>query len=134
MIGLALVGLLVLRSMVRGSPTAVETAKSDAGAAGANDEPTEAVARTAGNASTPPAPSFREELSAMVEDDPETAANILRNWIGQVGLEHERGNATDMYDAGIRKAAILVASLDQSAADLLLDNWAPSAPSWSARP
>jgi flagellar biosynthesis/type III secretory pathway M-ring protein FliF/YscJ len=28
-------------------------------------------------------PSFREELSAIVEDDPETAANVLRSWIGQ---------------------------------------------------
>ena len=27
---------------------------------------------------------LREELSELVEEDPETAANILRNWIGQV--------------------------------------------------
>ena len=32
----------------------------------------------------PPTGSLREELSELVEDDPETAANILRNWIGQV--------------------------------------------------
>ena len=28
--------------------------------------------------------SLREELSELVEADPETAANILRNWIGQM--------------------------------------------------
>ena len=39
----------------------------------------------------------------------------------------------NMHEAGIRKAAILVASLDRAAADLLLDNWAPSAPIWCAR-
>ena len=27
---------------------------------------------------------LREELSELVEEDPETAANILRKWIGQV--------------------------------------------------
>ncbi len=30
-------------------------------------------------------PSPREELSAIVEDDPEMAVNVLSSWIGQGG-------------------------------------------------
>ena len=28
-------------------------------------------------------PSLRDELSELVQEDPDTAANILRSWIGQ---------------------------------------------------
>jgi hypothetical protein len=30
------------------------------------------------------APSVRDELSRLVEDDPTAAAGVLRNWIGRV--------------------------------------------------
>ena len=30
-------------------------------------------------------PSLRDELSAMVKEDPDTAANILRGWISSSG-------------------------------------------------
>lgn len=29
-------------------------------------------------------PSLRDELSELVKEDPDSAANILRSWIGQV--------------------------------------------------
>ena len=87
-IGFALVCLLVLRSMVWSKPAeADETAIATHSAASADKSPTKMAT---------PAPhwrqhagavdrSLREELSELVETDPETAANILRNWIGQTG-------------------------------------------------
>jgi flagellar biosynthesis/type III secretory pathway M-ring protein FliF/YscJ len=30
-------------------------------------------------------PSLRDELSDLVKEDPDAAANILRTWIGQAG-------------------------------------------------
>jgi flagellar biosynthesis/type III secretory pathway M-ring protein FliF/YscJ len=87
LIALAVVGLLALRSMVRPKPPAVDgPAKSVATAL--DKDPTGAKPaklppphwRRHSAAETP----LREELSKLVEDDPETAANILRNWIGQV--------------------------------------------------
>jgi flagellar M-ring protein FliF len=29
-------------------------------------------------------PSLRDELSELVKEDPDSAANVLRSWIGQV--------------------------------------------------
>jgi flagellar biosynthesis/type III secretory pathway M-ring protein FliF/YscJ len=81
-IGLALAGLLVLRSIARAGPTATARTVSvnhrtddDAD----QDEQVDAPRRRFRAAGLSP----REELSAIVENDPETAANVLRSWIGQ---------------------------------------------------
>lgn len=85
MIGLALVGLLVLRSMVRAAPAAplptVPVNRATDDDAGADDQGPAADShrRQFGAAGLSP----REELSALVEDDLETAVNVLRSWIGQ---------------------------------------------------
>ena len=34
---------------------------------------------------TPHGPSLREELSELVKEDPDTAVNVLRAWIGNSG-------------------------------------------------
>jgi flagellar M-ring protein FliF len=87
MIGLALVSLLVLRSMVRSTPTtATQPAKAQRAAMdedAPNSEPAKPRRGQRRQRFDAASPSFREELSAIVEDDPETAANVLRNWIGQ---------------------------------------------------
>ena len=87
-IGLALVCLLVLRSIVRAKP-----AEADEPAIATVSEPA-ADASPAKTAKVAP-PHWRRDAASgrpvaprgafqLVEEDPETAANILRNWIGQV--------------------------------------------------
>ncbi len=86
LIVLGAVGLLVLWSLVRGASAGN---KRTAALHSAYDEETSARS----SASVVPAPhwkpaetadrSVREELSQLVDDDPDAAANILRNWIGQ---------------------------------------------------
>jgi flagellar biosynthesis/type III secretory pathway M-ring protein FliF/YscJ len=87
-IGFALVCLVVLRSMIWAKPAETdEPAISTHSASSADKSPTKMA--------TPPPHwrqhaggvdrSLREELSELVEADPEAAANILRNWIGQTG-------------------------------------------------
>lgn len=86
-IGLGLVSLLVLRSMVRHG-----SAPIDAPAASPNaDDPSESIGRGSTAVPPPHAQRFYEagasphnELSKLVEDDPESAANVLRTWIGHV--------------------------------------------------
>jgi flagellar biosynthesis/type III secretory pathway M-ring protein FliF/YscJ len=85
-IGLALVGYLALRLLMRGRPAAGKEQKtlgagSSDGTAGAR--PGVAPPPHWPRQSRAAGPSPSEELSALVEEDPETAANILRNWIGQ---------------------------------------------------
>jgi len=87
---LVLVCLLVLRSMMR-----TASAKTGTETAPAVDNPGDEAVWTKQPSHVPPPhwrqhskaadPSLRDELSDLVEDDPEAAANILRNWIGQVG-------------------------------------------------
>ena len=88
LIGLGLVSLVVLRSMVRAAPAGAETAPVQMRVAAEPEaqpsESAESVAarrlrRFAGNG-----PSLRDELSELVKEDPDAAANILRSWIGQV--------------------------------------------------
>lgn len=89
--GLALVSLLMVRSLVRTIPAgappgpAAVTLPFDANAT-AGDEANEPVAaanrlkrRTASG------PSLQEELSEIVREDPDAAAKILKNWIGKAG-------------------------------------------------
>jgi flagellar biosynthesis/type III secretory pathway M-ring protein FliF/YscJ len=88
LIGAALVCLLTLRSMVRARPEVAEGRTSSAGDG-------DSAAVTAAKPGKVPPPHWRrplpadvvppnEGLSKLVQDDPETAASILRNWIGQV--------------------------------------------------
>jgi flagellar M-ring protein FliF len=92
-IGLGMVSLIVLRSMVRAVP-ATESPRS-APAASASASPL--VQATESDDSSPAevqeaavklkrrvksGPSMRDELVEIVRDDPDAAANILRNWIG----------------------------------------------------
>lgn len=85
LIALALACLLFLsRSIFRGKPGAAARA--------ALAEDAEAVVAASGKVPPPhwrrqPQPeetSLQNELSQFVRDDPDAAANILRNWIGQV--------------------------------------------------
>jgi flagellar biosynthesis/type III secretory pathway M-ring protein FliF/YscJ len=96
MIAVALMSLLVLRSMVRARPLTanVQTlsvsaglhdelgAHLDSGKADGNQEPKIPCphARRFDGAGSP----LREELSELVETDPDAAVNVLRNWIGAV--------------------------------------------------
>jgi len=86
MIGLALLSLLMLRSMIRAVPAGPKAG----GAAAAAPAPTEqeegesAATITAKRLArfTGGGPSLRDELSELVQEDTNAAANILRTWIG----------------------------------------------------
>jgi flagellar M-ring protein FliF len=90
MIGLAGVSLLMLRSLIKGAPAASPSGamtptrelESPGESPRAAAHPPSAAARLRRFSS---GPSLRDELSVVVKEDPDTAANILRNWIGQVG-------------------------------------------------
>jgi flagellar M-ring protein FliF len=95
MVGLALVSLAILRSMVRGSPPHKETGSMSLRVA---DEPESATGAPPAPGETPEmkvarrlrrivgsGPSLRDELSELVKEDPDSAANILRAWIGNAG-------------------------------------------------
>ncbi len=96
MVGLVLFSLGMLRSMLRGVPgghphggspesaalsmrvTASESKSPEA------EEPVEAAAARRLRRMSGTGPSLRDELSEMVKEDPDSAANVLRSWIGQV--------------------------------------------------
>jgi flagellar M-ring protein FliF len=87
-IGLVLIGMLLLRSMARPASAVSEAPPAAAASTDPVDEP------AADQSAVIPAPharrfrntgpSPRDELSELVADDPDAAANILRSWIGQV--------------------------------------------------
>ena len=85
MIGVALVSLLMLRSLVRSAPSMPEirTAPKIAGTAVAEEEAPEPAAAAGPRLRrfTSGGPSLIDELSEMVKEDPDMAANILRGWI-----------------------------------------------------
>jgi flagellar M-ring protein FliF len=94
-IAVALVGLLVLRSIMRGSPPPdrVETMTLSAEPAEHLDESVggEADDRAESKIPRPHARRFdgagsplRDELAELVATDPDAAASVLRNWIGPV--------------------------------------------------
>jgi len=88
MTGLAFFSLLMIRSMVRSSP-AGETphtapvlaqhtvAGGDEEEESSGEAPKPRLRRAAGSGV-----SLKEDLAEMVREDPDTAASILRNWIG----------------------------------------------------
>ncbi len=81
-----LFSLLVLRSMIRATTPTVESATPSATPQIAQEEegeePEEPPAILHRRAA-PTGASLREELTAMVHEDPDAAANVLRTWIGE---------------------------------------------------
>jgi flagellar M-ring protein FliF len=89
-IGLAFISLIMLRSMVRMAPAmpplpAMETLAKTAEGAEEEDETPEARQAKQGKRFQGTGESLLDDLSDMVSHDPDTAANILRSWIGNVG-------------------------------------------------
>ncbi len=66
---------------------------------------------------------LRATLADLVRDDPGKAAKILNRWIAR-GVR--RGEDLMKMTEDLRKAAVLVASLDRHAADQLLEQMEPS--------
>jgi flagellar M-ring protein FliF len=91
MIGLTLVGLVMLRSMVRAAPVVVSAGSQFNVLEGDNEaaetaesagEPEPLNARSRLKRRPPGGPSLREELSELVKEDPDSAVSVLRSWIG----------------------------------------------------
>jgi flagellar M-ring protein FliF len=85
LIALGLFSLLMLRSMIRSTPPGGDTDTMDFGstpADGSDGEVDEEDETPRAMAFSGTGASLRDELSELVAGDPETAANILRNWIG----------------------------------------------------
>lgn len=86
MIGLAAFSLLMLRSMIKAAPVRPGSNPNILSMTAENEEQEEAapaagrLARFSGSGV-----SLRDELSDLVKEDPDAAANILRTWIGSVG-------------------------------------------------
>jgi hypothetical protein len=76
----------VLRSMVRSGP-AMASQPTACFNADAEDDAVEdeqvAMSHVQRRRLHAASPSIREELSAIVEDDPEMAVSVLSSWIGQ---------------------------------------------------
>jgi flagellar M-ring protein FliF len=87
--GLVLASLLVVRSMVRGIPepasAAISARVSTPETETAAGETPEATAAKRLRRISAGGPSLRDELSDLVKEDPDSAANILRTWIGSAG-------------------------------------------------
>ena len=89
LIGLAFFSLVMLRSMVQAAPGS----QAEVSASPKPPSDTEEDEEEEGESDGKPVPrklkrfsgsgaSLRDELTELVGEDPETAANILRNWIG----------------------------------------------------
>jgi flagellar M-ring protein FliF len=90
MVGLALFGFMSLRSIVRSTPAAASQAASTGPALAVIGETQEAQEPDPAAGPTAPkrsrkrlnkGPSLRDDLVEMVQEDPDAAAAILRNWI-----------------------------------------------------
>jgi flagellar M-ring protein FliF len=80
----------MLRSMVRGVPAPEPSSASLRIAASPEAQPepgetAETVAAKRLRRLVGGGPNLRDELSDLVKEDPDAAANILRTWIGQAG-------------------------------------------------
>jgi flagellar M-ring protein FliF len=86
LIALAFFSLLILRSMVRAAPAPATKAQASKGTLGETAEAEEVSSPDAAQRKlkrfSGSGASLRDELSELVNDDPDTAANILRSWIG----------------------------------------------------
>lgn len=89
MTGLVLVGLVLLRSMVRSapqSPVAAAEQHDDSDVALVLSSPTHAPMAESSHSRTPRGPvRVREELAEVVRQDPQAALSVLRSWIGNPG-------------------------------------------------
>ena len=93
MLGVAVFSLLMLRSMVRASPsddTSSPALELDVGDASAGAESEDEAGGEEDGSARPKlklrkAESLKDDLSEIVRDDPDAAAAILRNWIGNAG-------------------------------------------------
>lgn len=90
--GLAVVSLLMIRSMVRSLPAAPAPAVAEGTIAmnqtfSAGGENSDAGAAAAGRLKrrTDNGPSLQEELTEIIREDPDAAAKILKSWIGKAG-------------------------------------------------
>jgi len=84
LVGSILIGLFWLRTVVRGATASRNSTSETAGGSGdpaTKRSPVGPPHWQQRRGAADPSPG--EELSAWVENDPETAAGILRNWIGQ---------------------------------------------------
>ncbi|MGO9108775.1 MAG: hypothetical protein ACLP9L_06040 [Thermoguttaceae bacterium] len=91
MVGLVLFSLGMLRSLLRSVPApppeSAALSMRVTGSEPKSQESEEAVEVTAARRlrrMTGSGPSLRDELSELVKEDPDSAASILRSWIGQV--------------------------------------------------
>ncbi len=88
MIGLAVFSLVMLRSMIQAVPAGTDARGAPRAAAAAGEEeddsPEEAALNRLGRF-TGSGRSLRDELSELIQEDTDSAANILRTWIGNVG-------------------------------------------------
>jgi len=88
MIGLAMFSLLMLRSMIRAGAVATESAGPAVHSIPETDDSDDAEAEPAHERQlkrrASGGPALRDELVDLVREDPDTAASILRNWIGAV--------------------------------------------------
>jgi flagellar M-ring protein FliF len=92
MVGLVLISVGMLRSVLRGVPATASNEPAaiaaripaNESAAEEKEEPVEAAAARRLRRMTGTGPSLRDELSDLVKEDPDSAASILRAWIGQV--------------------------------------------------
>ncbi len=94
MFGLAVIGLVMLRSLARGSAVApsASPAASPLLLAGGDDDDEKEVETAAAPAEAPvllkrkvmnAGPNLRDELTDLVREDPDAAAAILSSWIGE---------------------------------------------------
>jgi flagellar M-ring protein FliF len=86
---LGLVSLLMLRAMIRATPVeetlgrVLPATLSLAPAPAAEEHPAEAKPRLKRRSA--PGTNLRDELAEIVREDPDSAATILRSWIGNAG-------------------------------------------------
>ena len=89
MIGLAMVSMLFLRGMLNSAPpepaSSPEAATPGLKIAKTDDHDTDArhEAESAKRRFRTTGPNLRAELTDLVKEDPDTAANILKSWIGE---------------------------------------------------
>ena len=90
MIGVAMFSLLVLKSVVKGAPTsgspagAVPALTIHAEQAGADDR-ADSNAPPRARLRIKKGVSLKDDLAEMVREDPDSAAAILKSWIGKAG-------------------------------------------------